>query len=295
VATLPTKYGERMTLRLLALQTEGLTLEHLGMSGGDLKVIERALAQPHGMVLVTGPTGSGKSTTLYASLRRIREQRELNIVTIEDPVEYDIVGVAQVEVDAADKVSFSKALRSVLRHDPDVVMIGEIRDRETADIAIKASLTGHLVLSTLHTNTAPSAITRLADMGVERYLIGATLRLVMAQRLVRRLCGRCRTTSTIAEQTAAALRRPGLVGNVSYEPGGCVYCASRGYTGRVGVFELLEIDEAQARRIAEGADEGELVSAMRERGAPSLADDAVEKLLTGMTSPREVLGAVSAW
>ncbi|MEO1130709.1 MAG: GspE/PulE family protein, partial [Planctomycetota bacterium] len=283
VATLPTKYGERMTLRLLALQTDGLTLEHLGMCQRDLDATQRCLDRPHGMMLVTGPTGSGKSTTLYAALRRIREKAELNIVTIEDPVEYDIGGVAQVEVDSADKVSFSKALRSVLRHDPDVVMIGEIRDRETADIAIKASLTGHLVLSTLHTNTAPSAVTRLADMGVERYLIGATLRLIVAQRLVRRLCDRCAKQTALAESDATALGRSELVGSTVQEPGGCVYCASRGFMGRLGVFEMLEIDEPVARRIAEGAEEGELISAMRERGVPCLADDAVEKLLSGMT------------
>ncbi len=192
VATLPTKYGERMTLRLLALQTTALTLERLGMSPHDLGCFEELINKPHGMILLTGPTGSGKSTTLYAALRRLIAQEQWNIVTIEDPIEYAIAGVAQVEVDSADKVSFGKALRSVLRHDPDIVMIGEIRDRETADVAIKASLTGHLVLSTLHTNSAASVITRLTDMGVDRYLTAATVRLAVAQRLVRRLCQHCR-------------------------------------------------------------------------------------------------------
>jgi type II secretory ATPase GspE/PulE/Tfp pilus assembly ATPase PilB-like protein len=191
-ATLPTKYGERMTLRLLALQTDSLTLERLGMAPQDLACFTEAIQKPHGLILLSGPTGSGKSTSLYAAIRRLIGQRDLNVVTIEDPIEYDIAGVAQVEVDSADKVSFAKALRSVLRHDPDVVMIGEIRDGETADIAIKSALTGHLVFSTLHTNSAASAVTRLIDMGVARYLVAATLRLVVAQRLVRRACSHCR-------------------------------------------------------------------------------------------------------
>ncbi len=180
VATLPTQFGERMTLRLLALQTESLTLERLGMSPRDLEVFSQSIAKPHGLILLTGPTGSGKSTTLYAALRRIIAESPQNVITIEDPIEYNIDGVAQVEVDSADKVSFNKALRSVLRHDPDVVMIGEIRDGETADVAIKASLTGHLVFSTLHTNSAASAFTRLLDMGTDRFLIAATMRLAVA-------------------------------------------------------------------------------------------------------------------
>lgn len=192
VATLPTKHGERMTLRLLALQTESLTLERLGMSEQDLACFGQAIEKPHGMVLLTGPTGSGKSTTLYAAIRHLMTLENLNILTVEDPIEYKMKGVAQAEIDSADKVTFLKALCSVLRHDPDVVMIGEIRDAETADVAIKASLTGHLVFSTLHTNSAVSVITRLADMGVDRFLIAATLRLAVAQRLVRQLCPRCR-------------------------------------------------------------------------------------------------------
>ena len=209
LATLPTRHGERMTVRLLALQTESLTLERLGMSPVDLAVFADAIAKPHGLILLTGPTGSGKTTTLYAALRRIIAQEPQNIITIEDPIEYAISGVAQVEVDSADKVSFNKALRSVLRHDPDVVMIGEIRDGETADIAIKSSLTGHLVLSTLHTNSAASALTRLADMGVARYLIAATMRLVVAQRLVRRLAPAAASRASLpsARRSRWAIRR----------------------------------------------------------------------------------------
>src|SRR5262245_3684692 len=182
-AVLPTKFGERMTLRLLALQAESLTLPKLGLAQEDLRALEHAIAAPHGLMLLTGPTGSGKSTTLYAALRSL-DLGALNVLTIEDPIEYDVPGVSQIEVDTGDRITFARALRSVLRHDPDVLMIGEIRDLETAEVAVRSSLTGHLVLSTLHTNSALAAVTRLVDMGVPRYLVAATLRLVVAQRLV---------------------------------------------------------------------------------------------------------------
>lgn len=295
VATIPTKHGERMTIRLLALQTESLTLERLGLRENDLAKMEAYLAKPHGLTLLTGPTGSGKSTTLYAALRRLMVMENLNILTVEDPIEYEIRGVAQVEVDAADKVSFSKALRSVLRHDPDVVMIGEIRDRETADIAVKASLTGHLVLSTLHTNSAVSVVTRLADMGVERYLIGATLRLAVAQRLVRHLCPRCRKPRAIKVPEAAAMMRPTLAGQTAYDASGCVYCGGKGFIGRLGLFEMLPLDEEWSRLIAAGVEEAELVQKMRSQGAPTLLDDGVAKLTAGLTSPRDVISAVTVW
>lgn len=295
VATLPTKHGERMTLRLLALQTESLTIERLGMRTADLGRFEQAIAHPHGMVLLTGPTGSGKTTTLYAALRRLITQRGGNIITIEDPIEYNIPGVAQVEVDAGDKCSFDRALRSVLRHDPDIVMIGEIRDRETADVAIKAALTGHLVFSTLHTNSAASVITRLADMGIERFLIGATVRLCVAQRLVRRLCGHCRRPRPLLLEEAAALGRPADAGRTVYDPAGCLYCANRGYAGRLGLFELFPVDEALSRRIAHGCTEAEMLAEMRERQVGALIDDAAAKLFDGETSLAEVLAGVAAW
>ncbi len=295
VATLPTKYGERMTLRLLALQTETLTLERLGMFERDLHLFEDAIAKPHGMILLTGPTGSGKTTTLYAALRKLIAQEEWNIVTIEDPIEYGIPGVAQVEVDSGDKVSFGKALRSVLRHDPDIVMIGEIRDRETADVAIKASLTGHLVLSTLHTNSAASVITRLSDMGVDRYLTAATVRLAVAQRLVRRLCTHCHKPRELTMAEAVALDKPDQVGATVFEPGGCLYCANRGFAGRLGVFELLPVDEELARKIADGAEEATIAGHARQRGIPKLHDDAFEKLTKGLTTVKEALSAVTIW
>ncbi|MGE3536614.1 MAG: ATPase, T2SS/T4P/T4SS family [Candidatus Tectimicrobiota bacterium] len=295
LATLPTKYGERLTVRLLALHTESLTLERLGMGPGHLASMTRCLDQPQGLVLLTGPTGSGKTTTLYAAIRRLVTREELNIITVEDPIEYDIAGVAQVEVDAVDKVSFSKALRSILRHDPDVVMIGEVRDYETADVAIKAALTGHLVLSTLHTNSAASAITRLADMGVERYLIAATLRLAVAQRLVRRLCRYCRQPYLLNEEDAVALGQPAWVGETLYQPGGCQYCAGSGYVGRLGLYELLPLDASWSHSIVQGADESALLDAMRQRKLMTLLDDAHDKLVLGLTSVREVLLAIATW
>jgi len=295
VATIPTRYGERMTIRLLALQTESLTLEKLGLREHDHSLVERYLAKPHGMTLLTGPTGSGKSTTLYAALRRLMAMESLNILTVEDPIEYEIRGVAQVEVDSADKVSFSNALRSVLRHDPDVVMIGEIRDQETASVAVKASLTGHLVLSTLHTNSAVSVVTRLADMGVERYLIAATLRLAVAQRLVRQLCPRCRSPRPMTVNEAAALARPERADRIVYDAVGCVYCGGKGTMGRLGLFELLPLDEDWSRLIAGGADEASLVRRMRELGMPTLLDDGLAKLESGITSPRDVIAAVTVW
>ena len=294
-ATLPTKHGERMTLRLLALQTESLSLERLGLVAADLARLDAAIQKPHGLVLVTGPTGSGKSTTLYAALRRLLSGEPRNIITIEDPIEYDITGVAQVEVDSADKVSFGKALRSLLRHDPDVVMIGEIRDRETADVANKAALTGHLVFSTLHTNSAPSVVTRLVDMGVDRYLIGATLRLAMAQRLVRKLCERCREPIDIDPASAGLLGRPELAGQKTFRAPGCKYCAGRGVVGRRGVFELLDLDEQLSRLVVSGAEELEITRAMQERGLPTLLDDAVTKMLAGLCSLDDVLKTVTSW
>lgn len=294
-ATLPTKWGERVTLRLLGLQMGTLTLERLGMDTGHLKHFNAALSQPHGMILLTGPTGSGKSTTLYAGIRRLLEQEALNVITVEDPVEYDIAGVAQVSVDSADKTSFSKALRSILRHDPDVVMIGEIRDGETAGIAVKAALTGHLVFSSLHTNTAAGAVTRLSDMGVERYLIASTLRLSIAQRLVRRLCSRCRCESQLNEIQAMALNHPRAAGSKAFVPGGCLYCGGRGYVGRVALFEFLPLDDSWGQIINRGAQEVELIEEMNRRGMPTLIDDALTKMSSGVCSFDEVNSAVAAW
>ncbi len=294
-AALPTRHGERLTLRLLATKTGELTLERLGMVKHDLATFEAAIDKPHGLVLLTGPTGSGKSTTLYAAIRRLIGHRPLNVLTIENPIEYEIDGVAQVEVDTADKVSFTKALRSILRHDPDVIMIGEIRDAETADVAIKSALTGHLVFSTLHTNSAANAITRLVDMGLEAYLVGATLRLTVAQRLVRRVCARCRTPRELTAPEAAALGAPQAAGSTVYEPKGCMFCAGRGYTGRLGLFEMISIDEDFSRAISSGVPEAEIVRMARAQKIPRLVDDAIQKLLAGDTTYSEILAAVTVW
>ena len=294
-ATLPTKYGERMNLRLLALETQALTLDRLGLDPVRKAAIEAFLRRNQGMMILTGPTGSGKTTTLYASIRMLLAERNLNVMTIEDPIEYAIDGVAQCEVDNADKVSFAKALRSILRHDPDVVMIGEIRDGETANIAIKAALTGHLVLGTLHTNSAAASVTRLLDMGVEPYLVAGTLRLAIAQRLSRRLCRHCRLPRALTENEALALSRPDLVGHTVYEPHGCLYCAGRGYAGRTGLYELLEMNSAWAREVAEGAGESRLLENMRQAGMPFLEDDAVAKLLDGALSVGDALQIVTSW
>jgi type IV pilus assembly protein PilB len=295
VATLPAKYGERMTLRLLAMQTESLTVERLGMSAKDQNIFEHQVDMPHGIILLTGPTGSGKSTTLYAALRRLIANQVGNIITIEDPIEYAMRGISQVEVDASDKVSFGRALRSILRHDPDVIMIGEVRDLETSSVAIKASLTGHMVFSTLHTNSAAGVVTRLADMGVERYLIAATLRLAVSQRLVRKLCGYCRRPSPMTTAEAAALNRINDAGRTIYDAGGCKYCANRGLVGRIGIFELLPIDEDLSRLIANGCSEAELISTSRSRGVGLLVDDAADKLFAGLTTISEVMSAVTVW
>ncbi|WP_254508045.1 GspE/PulE family protein [Anatilimnocola floriformis] len=294
VATLPTRHGERMTLRLLAVQTESLTLEKLGMSDADLKNFSHAIDRPHGLILITGPTGSGKTTSLYAAIRKLIAGATYNVITIEDPIEYEISDVQQVEVDSADKVSFAKALRSVLRHDPDVVMIGEIRDHETADIAIKSSLTGHLVMSTLHTNSAVSAVTRLVDMEIDRFLIAATLRLAVAQRLVRRLCQHCHRSRPLTHAEAETLSRP-AAGTAVFDPVGCMYCANRGYVGRLGVFEMLPVDERIAGMISSGAEETALIAQLRLQQQPQLVDDGLMKMQSGLTSAAEVLASVASW
>ncbi len=295
VATLPTKYGERMTLRLLALNTASMTMSRLGLSQAHRETIEAFLRRSQGMLILTGPTGSGKTTTLYAAIRMLLTERNVNILTVEDPIEYEINGVAQCEVDGADKVNFSKALRSILRHDPDVVMIGEIRDQDTASVAIKAALTGHLVLGTLHTNSSAATVTRLIDMGVEPYLVAATLRLVVAQRLVRRLCPHCRVNRPLTLRESLALRRPALAGVTVYEPCGCLYCLGKGFSGRVGLYELLPLKSEWSRGIASSEGEAELVEKMAADGISFLLDDAVAKMLAGETSVGEAMQIASSW
>lgn len=276
VATAPCRHGERATIRLLGLETEALTLGTLGLDPGRLATLEGAIARPHGMVLLSGPTGSGKTTTLYAVLRALNEPN-LNIITVEDPIEYAIPGVNQVQVDGVGKVSFANVLRSLLRHDPDVLMVGEVRDAETADVAIKAAMTGHLVLSTIHTSSACGAVTRLVDLGVEPYLVGSTLSLVLAQRLVRRLCPGC--------------KKPGPSSEAPCVPAGCPDCFGTGYRGRLGVFELVQLDRELGALVSRRANEGELAQEVARRGGRTLREDGLARVREGVTTLDEVLAA----
>ncbi|NIC42239.1 type II secretion system ATPase GspE [Aquabacterium sp. A08] len=272
VSTLPSAHGERAVLRLLDKSGNQLTLEAVGMHGPTLQRFERLIAQPHGIVLVTGPTGSGKTTTLYAALQRLDAQR-LNIMTVEDPIEYELPGIGQTQVHAKIDLSFAKALRAILRQDPDVIMIGEIRDQETAQIAIQASLTGHLVLATLHTNDAASAVTRLTDMGVEPFLLSSSLLGVLAQRLVRKLCPHC--------------RRPDEHGE--WHPVGCGHCGHSGYAGRTGIHELLVADDALRALVHNQAAEAEVRAAALAGGTVLMRDDGERLVRDGTTSREELL------
>lgn len=294
-ATIPTKHGERMTLRLLATQTQDLTLGRLGMRDADLNQFERVINRPNGLILLTGPTGCGKSTTLYAAIRNLIGRRSLNCITIEDPVEYVIDGVSQVEVDTNDKVSFHKALRSALRHDPDVLMIGEIRDEETAETAIRAALTGHLVLTTLHANSAVGAITRLADMGIKPFLIGAVSRMFAAQRLVRRLCKRCREPYSMTDEEKLLIGRPEMKETIVFKPIGCKYCAGTGFVGRIGLFEFIPFDREIARVVASRPDETHIQQLLAERKALNLLDDSIAKLIRGDSSVKEIATVISPY
>ena len=297
VATLPTQHGERLVLRLLDTSAARLDLAALGFTTTTLQAVRAAVRMPHGLVLVTGPTGSGKTTTLYAAVTELDRER-LNVVSVEDPVEYALDRVAQTQVNPRIELSFARALRSILRHDPDVIIVGEIRDRETAEIAIQASLTGHLVLASLHTNTAGAAITRLADMGVEPYLLASSLRGVLAQRLVRKLCVDCRKIRDATVEEVAALERHGALptGGIArlFDPAGCAACAGTGYRGRVGLYRWLPITADIARLMHSKAADTELESLAVENGWPSIASDGARYLVDGTTSLAEVLRVVTA-
>lgn len=295
VATIPTRYGERLTLRLLKPLQGTPSLGELGMGPRELEHFSSAIHSANGLILLTGPTGCGKSTTLYTALAQLMANRGGNIITVEDPIEYEIPGITQVEVDSAEKVTFAGALRSILRHDPDVIMLGEIRDAETAELAIKASLTGHLVFSTLHTNTAAGVVTRLIDMGVEPFLVAATLRMAIAQRLVRKLCPHCRVPSKLSLTQASALDQPGLAGTETYESSGCVYCAGKGFAGRTAVFEMLRGGQAVSDLISEGASESDLQQHMRDSDSCQFVDDGLDKVRQGTTTADQLIRAVATW
>jgi len=290
VSCLPTAHGERVVMRLLDKQAGRLTLTNLGMSPGILKTLDGLIHQPHGIILVTGPTGSGKSTTLYAALSQL-DTKLHNIMTVEDPIEYDLDGIGQTQVNPRIELDFARALRAILRQDPDVIMIGEIRDLETAQIAVQASLTGHLVLATLHTNDAVGSVARLVDMGVEPFLVASSLLGVLAQRLVRRLCPHCRRTHV---PDAAECRLIGIdpgqaQAHPIYMPVGCDACNQTGYQGRTGVFELLTVDEPLRALIHDGAGETRLREHARNRGMANIREDGLRWVRSGHTSIEEVL------
>jgi len=288
VSTLPTGAGERVVLRLLDQESARLDLAALGMSDVTLDAIDRLIRQPHGILLVTGPTGSGKTTTLYAALSRL-PRGSANMMTVEDPIEYAIDGVAQTQVNARIDLTFARALRSILRQDPDVIMIGEIRDLETAQIAVQASLTGHLVLATLHTNDAASAITRLADMGVEPYLLASSLLGVLAQRLVRTLCTHCKSVSPPSDGERRLHEELGLPAATSvWQAAGCEHCNQSGFSGRTGVYELLQIDDTLRRLIHDGAGELALRDAALRAGMQRLRGDGARLIAAGTTSLTEL-------
>ncbi len=286
VSTIPTQHGERVVMRLLEKGAAMLDLAGLGMSERDAGTMGRMLERPHGMMLVTGPTGSGKTTTLYAALTRLND-RKRNVMTVEDPIEYELPGVAQTQVNPRTDMTFARGLRAILRQDPDVIMVGEIRDHETAEVAVRSAMTGHFVLSTLHTNSAVGSVTRLIDMGVERYLLAPMVVGLAAQRLVRKLCESCRTPGQASAAEAAMLGGKLKAGETIWRATGCDACHNEGYRGRAGLYEVVPVDEAFQKLIHDGASEAELEVAAR-RNSPALLDDGVAKVRAGVTTVEEV-------
>ncbi len=290
VSTLPAQHGERVVLRLLDRDATQLDLANVGMSARDVATFGSMLARPHGMVLVTGPTGSGKTTTLYAALNRLND-RKRNIMTVEDPIEYELEGVGQMQVNPRIELTFARGLRAILRQDPDVIMVGEIRDHETAEMAVRSSMTGHFVLTTLHTNSAIGSITRLIDMGVERYLLAPMVVGLIAQRLVRKLCEVCRVPGHATAIEAGLLGDALAAGAPLYHAAGCPACHDEGYRGRTAIYELIEVDDAMQLLIHDGASEAQLTAAARAK-APGLLDDGIAKIVAGVTSVEEIARVV---
>jgi general secretion pathway protein E len=295
VSVIPTSEGERLVLRLLYKSSALLGLEELGLDRENLEKLIGLIVRPNGIVLSTGPTGSGKTTTLYAALTRLNS-RDLNIITIEDPVEYSLSGVGQIQVNPKIGLTFARGFRSVLRHDPDVIMIGEIRDFETAEIATQAALTGHRVFSTLHTNDAPSAVTRLVDMGIEPYLVSSTIIGVEAQRLIRLLCPHCKEPYRPSPESLskAGLDPAKLEGAQIFRPRGCAECFHTGYRGRTGIYELLVVDESFQEAVARNPEANAVRQAAIKTGMKTLLEDGLHKIRQGKTSLEEVLRVTSA-
>jgi len=290
ISTIPSQFGERVVLRLLDRGQTLRGIDHLGLSDRDNTVLKRILSLPDGMVLVTGPTGSGKTTTLYAGLDMLND-RQRNIMTVEDPIEYTMDGVGQMQVNAKTDLSFARGLRAILRQDPDVIMVGEIRDRETAQIAVESAMTGHLVISTLHTNTAIGAVSRLVEMGVERFLLAPMLRGLIAQRLVRRNCTDCLGDHEVTQAESDLLGQKIKPGEIVKKGLGCDTCQASGYRGRLPLYEIIEVDGALERKMHEGRSEAELIAAARDRG-PSILDDGIAKMRLGLTTAQEVARAI---
>jgi len=295
VATLPTVYGEKVVMRILDNSSSSMGLENLNLLERNFKTFQNSYTKPYGMILVTGPTGSGKSTTLYTTLHTVARP-EINVITVEDPVEYRMKGINQVQVNPKAGLTFASALRSILRSDPDVVLLGEIRDHETAQIAIEASLTGHLVLSTLHTNDAPSAITRLTEMDIEPFLVGSALDCVVAQRLARRLCDRCKQPYAHDPRSLQSLGvgfDPSQPVPTLFQPVGCSQCSNTGYRGRIALHEVMAVSEEIERLAVARSSSAEIGRVAREQGMLTLREDGWAKAQLGYTSIEEILRVVA--
>ena len=295
VSSLPTIYGEKIVMRILDASAVNHNIDQIGFEPELLSRFKKTLDQPHGIIVVTGPTGSGKSTTLYSALNYLKDPAK-NITTVEDPVEHRLAGINQIQVRSDIGLTFASCLRSILRQDPDIVLIGEIRDKETMEIAIQASLTGHLVLSTFHTNDAPSAISRFCFMGMERYLLASTLDLIVAQRLVRRICEKCKEPIELNEEVIKRLNiKPEELSQITFIRGkGCTACGGTGYLGRLPVFEFLPLDNDIREAIVSGANEAQIRKMARDKGFGGVLESGVSKIKQGLTTPEEILGVTFA-
>ncbi|MBI2052828.1 MAG: type II/IV secretion system protein [Candidatus Ryanbacteria bacterium] len=302
ISIVPVTAGENVVMRILSAKSRQFGLADLGLGERDLEHVNRALENPHGMILVTGPTGSGKTTTVYGMLK-ILNTRDVHIATIEDPVEYDIEGLSQIQVNLRTNLTFAKGLRAIVRQDPDIIMVGEIRDQETADIAVNSAMTGHLVLSTLHANDAATTLPRLLDMGVEPYLVASTVNIVIAQRLVRKICEKCRASHEITPEEKEMIARDPHVQaffktkyeNLEkvrlYQGAGCSVCAHTGYLGRIGIFEVLEMTEEIKRLVSDRTPSGEIMLSARKNGMTTMMEDGLEKVFRGLTTLEEIIRA----
>lgn len=290
ISSIPTVHGEKIVMRISSKLNLTRDIKELGLNLDEMSMLQHMLAKPYGILFVTGPTGSGKSTTLYTALSALNKE-QVNIVTVEDPVEADIEGINQIQVNNKVNLTFASALRSILRQDPDIIMIGEIRDQETASIAVQASITGHLVVSTMHTNNAVGTLNRMADMGIARYLISDAIIGVIAQRLVRKLCPHCRKKRLATDEEKRILKRSAAEQTEIYEPGGCRLCSNTGYFGRTGVFEIMEVNDEIRKLIAENAPTEEMTAAAKKSGMRTLRENGIRYVLDGTTSIEEMLKA----